>query len=466
MNFRIFILVVILLYSLITSYSLKVGCIDKEEIIKSLVVSFIALSIYITRKEYFQPLKKQFFSIANILVLSIFSVHFLQYINYAINENDVLFLSDNVINKASRISSTCFTALIIGLISHSREFKESIKEKHVDASRILLIFFSFSLFLFVAFAGPQYFTAGGNSMVLNGEGMNPVAAVGNVTCIASVIASVVNVIQKMNGQTCTIIQYVKKFPILFWVLTFVYMALVLISGDRGPIIDIAISLFVGCLMICKIKVGTLTSLTIIIIAAFILTFMSFLRGNNMELSFDKLVIIYDRFLSFLDTSDIFFALTRELSIVVNSFHLVLEYTEKNDIVYGAGIIFQLLAILPGIRSLMWSFSGIDITVLSTDALATKLLNEGIGAGTTCIADSYYNLGLLGSIIFFVLCGHFLRRVDISLYNHKCKTIYLVIGICYMARAIYIGRSTLLQPINLIFYTSLYLYFSRKLTKYF
>jgi hypothetical protein len=207
--------------------------------------------------------------------------------------------------------------------------------------------------------------------------------------------------------------------------------------------------------------GYLQSFFLLAIASIALTIMAFFRGNEMELSIEKVYVIYDRFLVFLDGTDIAFELVKELSTVINTFHLVLGYIDNNGIIYGSGMLFQLFAFFPGIRYLLFALFDLDIKTLSTDQLATSLLNEGVGAGTTCISDTYYNLGLVGTIFFFILFGLFVAKIDRLMYERKCKTFFLVLALCYMARAIYIGRSTVLQPINLIVYTSLLLYVSRR-----
>lgn len=459
-------LTILLFYSVCSVFFIDISNISINVIRESVLISVISLALYVLRNEYDINSKGQFVTISNLLILSIFIVHFLNYINYLIDSSQNLFLNDHVVNKVSRISAIAFTAFVLGLSQPVKPFAKRSFKKHVNSSRLITVFFLFSLFLFVAFTDRRYFSSGGNMEILNGEGMSTFGAIGNVTCIASVIAYVTNIIQQARGEVVSVRRYFSYFGKPFILILLVYLSLVVLSGDRGPIIDSALCIGAGLIIICKKKVKAIPAIFLIFLAAFFLTILAIIRATDMEMSFEKIALAWDVFKEYMTRPGAFFIMFKELSNLTNSFNLIADYVEANGIIYGKGIIFQTLAFLPGIRKGLWLISGVDTSTLSTDVLASQLLDKGIGAGTTCISDVYFNLGIVGTPILFILFGILIRKLQISMYDKNVSTFVLVVAIAYFMKSIYIGRSTVFQPINLIVYSCLYLYFSRYLTRLF
>lgn len=454
---RINLLIILLLYSIWAYYNTSYSVLSESSLWESLILSSLSLLIYCSRKEKDRALKGQVLTISTIFLLSFIVVHFFNYLSFCLDVSENNFLSARYVNKASKVSTCAFIAVLIGLLIPEKPFKEKKTILSINIGNILNYFLCFSLILFVFFTDKRYFSAGGNNLVLNEIGVHPLAAVGNTSCIACIIASVISKIVSHRNSHLSLKQYFKIFSLPFYVLSFIYLFLVLVSGDRGPLLDVFFSYFLGYILINRIKIKIWIAIICICVGAYTLTYLAFLRGNSSDLSLDKISQVNERMDRFRDDRNWFFGPVSDLSNVVDSYHLVFEHTEINGPIYGVGIIFQLLAILPGIRSFIYNASGLDIEFLSTDALATRLLNGDNGAGTTCVADTYYNLGLIGTITLFLVFGGVVRKLDISLYQDKTKLFILVVAMCYIIKAIYLGRSTILQPINLIFYTYLYMY---------
>lgn len=453
---------ILLLYSLYSLTWIDVGSISKHVLAESIILVLLALLFYFfKRKEAI--LEKQYITISNLALISIFIVHFFEYINFCIDGVFASFSAPYVVNKVSRISTCAYISILLGMTLPNKSVKVNIK-KHINSSKVIEIFFLFSLCVFVGFTDSRYFSAGGNFEVLNSTGMGTLGAVGNVACIASILAYIVNIIQTSSRKIAlSVKEYFSRFSLFFTVLLFIYLLLVLISGDRGPLVDVFLSLLFGFLILTRKKIKIIVLIFLIVLAALFFTFLAFLRASDLGFSIDKIFVVYSDFEEYLGRPGFVFLVTKDLSIVVNSFNLVAEYIETHGIVYGAGFIFQILAILPGIRYVLWYVTGVDTSYINSDQLATRLLDSGMGAGTTCISDCYLNVGILGIPIVFIFFGWFLKKLDISMYNNT-NTFALIVCIAYFSRSVYIGRSTIFQPINLIVYATVFLYLSRAVFK--
>lgn len=424
-----------------------------------LVIALIVFSVYQNNPKY---LKGQIITISFIFLLSFFIVHFFNYIGWLILPEDYEFLSQNYINRASILSSTSFIGCLIGMVLCKKPFKNA-KNKNLDkigdVPPVIMVLF---MFLFILFTDKRYFAAGGNSAVLNEVGWNPVGAASYNICVAYVIANVIAVVTNNRGNKVNIKQYLKKFPQLFYLLTIIFLIIVLISGDRGPMMDIVLSYVLGYIIINHKRPNILLLCIIGVLGIFILKYLSFLRGNSDTLSIEKLEAINERMSTFHEDNIPILGDMRELSDVVNAYHLVYEFGENSFIIYGFGVLTQILAIFPGIRFIIMSLTGIPPAFYSTDQLATVLLGEDYGAGTTCVADAYYNFGFVGTIVFFILIGYFLRKLDLSIYQRGVKLFIFTIAICFFVKAIYLGRSYFFQPVTLTIYTYLIVWVSKYL----
>ena len=459
MNYKylaIFILLFLLIYEIVDFNITHIEGLRRYELTNTCIVSFFVLFIYGLIPSKYKRLNKQFFKISTIFIISFYIVHFFNYVFYSFNIVDLSFFSSEYTLKAAKLSLCFFIALVLGIILTNKSFDDKPEESlNLNIIKIIPLFQTISLIIFYSFTDKRYFSAGGNSAVLNDIGWNPIGAVGNVICVACVIASVAAIYYRYkNNKHVTIKEYIKSFPLLLYVNTFVYLSLVLISGDRGPILDILFVVSSGYFLITNKKIKIVYIIVALFVAANVLSFLSYLRGNPEDLSIAKIEVVSNRMAEASEDGNIIYNLTDDLSDVVNSYHLVFEYTQRFGFIYGFGIIFQLLAFLPGIRSILYSLSGIDISILSTDFLATMLLGEDYGAGTTCVADVYYNLGLYGGIVAYFLFGVFIKKCDIALYLKSNNYLVIIISLCYLTKSIYLGRSTILQPINLFVYTYL------------
>lgn len=428
----------------------------------SIVYVLGGLFLYCIHISSCYDIKGQTLTIAFLFLSSFFIVHFLNYISWLLDWRDVEFLEVSCMNKASLLSSCTFNAVLIGLLLPKQPFKGARNERR-DKIRIPWWIMGISLSLFIIFTDSRYFSAGGNAEVLNNIGWNPIGLASYIICSAYVMANVIAIIY--NGKrNLSFSKYIRQFNFKFYILAFIFLAIVLISGDRGPMIDIFGSFALGYIIINKKRIRLPIIIGVAIVGAFALTYLSILRGSSQELSLEKIEYVNDRMDDFRQQDMPLLESMGELSNVVNSYHLVYNFAYNNFIIYGMGVFIQIMAFLPGFRFLFVQFLGIPSVYFSTDILATMLLGQGYGAGTTCVADAFYNFGEIGTIFFFIFVGWFVKKLDWSLYLKQTNLLVLTIAFCYMIKAIYIGRSFFLTPINVIVYTFLILVLSKYLTR--
>ena len=436
---------------------------DRLLMLTSLLSVIVVLIYILTPDQLLRTRERGFFKISTFFILSYFLVHFSNYLHYSFKTVDLRFLENQCVNRAAILSLCCFIAVILGIRTTQKPFENNLRIKfNAKTNNFLTYIFLIALCLFVGFTDKRFFSSGGNYEILNNIGWHPLGQVGNSLCIASVLASIISVYCRCYGygiSRISVKQYLSFFPCKFYLILAVYMGLILISGDRGPIIDIGVAFVSSYFIISKKKIKIPQLIILIVCASFALTFLAYLRANPDDLSMDKVLAVSDRLKESNENTNGIYNMTKDLSNVVDSYHLVFSFTEEHNIIYGLGAFFQIIGILPGIRSLIYNILGLDISILSTDVIATALLGEDYGAGTTCVADTYYNFGFYGSLLIFFMFGKLIKKLELSIYSYSGNLFIIVVAFSYLTKAIYLGRSSLFQPMNLIAYTFLCLFLS-------
>ena len=107
-----------------------------------------------------------------------------------------------------------------------------------------------------------------------------------------------------------------------------YFILVLMSGDRGPILYIGIIYVVPYYIINKKKLNLLTCIVGLIFAATTISLLGTVREMSGDLSLTKIVEAQQYRKSNLDGENLLFANTSELSNVVRAYHVLYYYADS------------------------------------------------------------------------------------------------------------------------------------------
>ncbi|MBO5632956.1 MAG: O-antigen polysaccharide polymerase Wzy [Aeriscardovia sp.] len=431
------------------------------------IIGIVLFLINVVKQEKFSLLRNNLLSIGVLFVLGFYIVHFFEYLGYSLHLKetikDMQLYNHNNINSAAICSLSCLLAFLISYIgfpAHPFTKYNSDRTITVSRTRILDIFQIVFLFSFYYFTDKRYFMTGGIGLFSNVLGFSLTSYMSQTFFIAVTLSQ--SVLRLYTKRVSSFHQYASSYSIAYYLCVLVFILFMLLSGDRGPIMYIILAY--GCVYYCKIKkgVGLFKGIVILVLAAYVMNFLGFLRATEGDLSAQKIEQVQKRLNEdYSNEKSLIFSSTTELSYVVRAYHLIYDYTETNGTVYGLSFLNNLLGIIPGIRPLIiypiLGISEADARSVDTAYLSTRLLGSDHGMGTTCVADSYFNFGFVGSLILFFSFGILMRRLDVSIYSNHSGVVVMSFAICFLCFSVYLGRSSFFSPLNLSVYTSIITY---------
>jgi len=372
--------------------------------------------------------------------------------NYQVFGHDYL-IDERVVSKAAVTSSIALVSFLIGymlnqtsVVFQTRTSQTANKSILPDKGLITAAYFLFAIFL--ATVDLRYFVGGyGNAndgIVLEGK-----SYYAHLYLLYSILGIIIINIrnQLVRGNTSSIVGYLKEFNLVFLCLLFVYGFLVLISGDRGPIIQIAIAMIGGYVIVTKHKFSKVSVFSFIALAALIVSFIAYIRlFTDVESYREKIEMAYER-ATVTKRNNSISPVTVELAASVRTLHGSIIYTETNGNAWGAFQASQIIGIVPGLGMLAQSLFGFEITEYRSGVVITKLLlgsNPSHGLGTSAVADIYMDFGVVGVTIFFLLFGSTVKSLENKVFSNKMASLFwFVIFFIVLSKSVYIGRSTIM-----------------------
>ncbi|WP_459186835.1 O-antigen polymerase [Parabacteroides sp. APC149_11_2_Y6] len=461
-----FLILIMLILSICRYFNEENSFLSKQSLLLTVTSAIVVFVLYFCHRENNVNLRRNNFKISTIFCLSFFIVHFLGYLSYGLGVNDKImnmeFCDNNIINEAAICSLCSFICFVLGYLSTESTLRNT-KYSSYESKKYLEYFMFFFLCAFYFFTDKRYFQPGGNGLILNSGGFSITGYVSQTSFQACLLgASIIRVYRYSN---LTIKQYVKSYSLIYYISLLIYIYLTLISGDRGPLIMIAFSYSLPYFVVNKKKMGLQKTLLFLTVSISCLMFLASLRSLEQNLSISKMEEAYSKTVTSLDTHEnTFFFVTHELSDIVGTYHVVYDYAKKNGNVYGIGFIDQLLGIIPGLRPLLYPIIGFDNRKYGTSLLSTSIIGADVGLGTTCVSESFFNLGFIGTLIFFYMFGFIVKKLDILLYQKNPKLIFFVLAVSYLVYSVNIGRASVFTPLNLFIYTYVYILICSKLYK--
>lgn len=430
-------------------------------------VLFSSIIFLLLKNENQQELKGNYYQISTIFVIGYIIVHFFEYLAFVIGEHtsiiDIEFVDPSYVNGAALVSCACLISFYIGSLFVKSGFSDKVKNRTVSSGNLLEYIMIVSIIVFYVSAGDAYFS-GGYGEAMNETGMSLFAELSQTIIVGAIVAR--SAIIVYNNKHTTFITYTRQFSLLYYISIFTYCYLVLISGDRGPILQCAICYVTPYFFVGKRKLKAKYAVAFLCFGALLFSLLGTVRSMEGSLNMDK-VVEAQKFRNERYADDnIIFTSTAELSNVVRAYHVIYYFSETKYIVYGAGFINQFLGVIPGLRFLVYPLLGINDTEITTARLSTVLLKQDHGMGSTCVADTYFNFGFYGSVIVFFFVGVLFRKMDISAYKNLNRQNPFVVcaTICYMMFAIYIGRGYLSSPINILAYSWILFVLNERITR--
>jgi len=422
--------------------------------IQSVLISVgISLFLFFFIKGIDTKLKKQYFKISIFFILGFLIVHFQIYIDYLLGNTRFFsfnyFINTRIAPKALIVSALAINMFIIGYIL--RIFFQDLLRTEPKKIRIYnfnstkkLEWFIFLLFTgFLGFANLNYFKGNYGRVELGS-----IATHIQTFFLHAVSAYIIVVSYKIkrDNQHLSLIKFLSNFSIPIYILLGIYMVLVLVSGDRGPLIQISLLFFAGYVYTQNKKINPVIYMVCIAIATVLITLLGIIRSMQPGATFSERSSQAAELNTTLTTQSSFSPSTFELAISLRTLNAAVDYTKKNGPKYGLIQFNQLIAIVPGLGSLFRSMTGYENKeLISADILTHHILgsNPSHGLGTSCVADVYLDYKTFGVIIYFLLFGFFVRGIEYNAFkDHIPNLLIWVFAFVFIYKAIYIGRSSI------------------------
>ncbi|OAD45669.1 hypothetical protein LPB303_05090 [Polaribacter atrinae] len=441
---------------------------DKELFIINFGVLFIILGIFILRKEKVDSLKKQYLKHSNLFVLGFVIVHFQFYMDYLLSNttknNTYVWYDINVINKAFILSLVGLIAFFLGYFIFFFKKHKIPKNKIYKKSSTLLLTYLALIFLVVFYAtvNPLYLAGFYASAVL--DPITIYAEFGFQICLFAVLIQNTRNILGYSGNILekkySFLNFVKAQGLLFNSTVIIYLIGVLASGDRGPIMSVFLCYVSNYIFLTKKKYSFKSITFLLITGAFIITVLGQVRLMDKELSFSERFFIAlsgDYVNLNRESENSISSSTKELATSVKTVHIALATVpDKHDFFYGQ---FQSQLVLGAIPF------GTNLKNLIFDDNSYKYINSGkfitwtvfgefytYELGSSCIADLYLDLGILGVVMGMFVFGVFLRKCERSMLERNHVSLFFhVFIIVYLCFSIYLSRSMLLFNLKLCVY---------------
>ena len=395
-----------------------------------------------------------------ILVLSYFIVNCQLFLDLVLGLTTVdagVFVSSNIINKGAVLSSICITSLAIGYIG-SKNLRPR-KQQDTYSSTVATILGVFFVLAFV------YWLLGLTAADFNGENYLTSGSYDNSTKgYREVLLQTFQLLAlayycKKGDDINSLRGFLKTIPKSVLIVSFLYIVIRLMSGDRGPAIYTALLyLFVYTFKVKKTMAVTL-AIPVLIVASIVLTSISISRVYGSQLSFfEKITYVFNDSDSMESYSSLS-PFTLELANSVGCTQVVLDEIENHGHRYHYGITHfcYLVKFIPFLGSKIVNILGIPSTVQSSSEFVTvtqwgRFYHSGMGTST--IADEYLEFGVIGVVLGLLIIGLVFKKVDSCLLylDSSQVSVYLLLFVFAMCfGCLYIPRGIFIMFVRQWFY---------------
>lgn len=435
-----------------------------------LFFSYVSVAVYFVtnRKDL---LKSYYLKHSLLALIGILIVHFQMYTDYVLgnisSDNYFIWVDEKVVVKGLLFSAIGLVCFLLGLSVYGDKIKLPKKNKVESkpiSTAIMVILAWASLILFFATVNPLYLAG-----FYGTEDMGVTATYASLVLELLLFAIILQNSRNMilnNDIPSNFKGYVVKQGYLLLGVLSLYLLGIVLSGDRGSIITFGLCYISGYFFVTRKKVSFKSILIFIFIGASFITLLGEARNMEKNINFlDKVSMIMDKEKSREEETSII-PQTRELAGSVRALHLTLNYIpEKHEFLYGRFQFQQVLTCIP--------FIGIFNPIIYDDlhikyfgsAYFVTWINQGdkptSGDGTSCVADFYFDFGLIGIIVGMFFFGYFMRYCELQLYMVKIPSLFThVLIIVYLCQAIYIARSSVLFELKTVVWVFLVLVFNK------
>ena len=484
----------LLLILLVTYYSISVY---SDIFLMVCLLSTVAFSIllFLFKKEPIAELKGQNLKHSTIALLAIVIVHFQYPIDFVLDrvgtENLQIWQRPEIVAKSLFLSTIGFLSLLFGYTAMiKKRSKQNLKyvfrsrinlsnvrswiaEKERKASLIiqnttnttpLLVLSTGLLIGYFSTVNPKYL-AGYYGYVSVGATATYIILLFKVVVFSILIQNDRNARIKERIPS-SFIEYLKQQNLFLILLVCIYLASVMISGDRGPIITFSIAFLSGYYFVTKRKLKFKSAIVLVLVGAFIISILGIARSLDKRLSFSEKI---DNSIQFFSQSNgSIMPLTSELSGCIKAFLAVVDFVpEKHPHTFGRFQFQQILFAIPFTGAIpAYIFSDFSYRYKGPASFVTWVIQGDkptYGDGTTCITDMYVEFGVVGIISGMFFLGYLLRYLEIQLFSKRLPSLFPhIFSFVYLSDAIYISRSSILFGFRSVVWIYIAMYLNAKL----
>lgn len=262
--------------------------------------------------------------------------------------------------------------------------------------------------------------------------------------------------------------FLRKLGLLFYINLFAYLLLVMLSGDRGPILTISLTMLAAITIGTQRRIKFATIVFAVLIGATFISILGVVRKMDTNLSFGERMSraleddsVNERYQSIVPA-------TAELSTSVRTLHLALDHVPTHhNYLFGLFQIREILKVIPFASGFFdplfpehfrYKHSAFFITWVD------KGDNYTVGTGSSINADLYLSFAEVGVVLFLFLLGRLFRWVDLLVFSENGRYINIfsvVLMISIIGSSIYWSRASLLTPIQSMALTYIFVILYRK-----
>lgn len=447
----LFILLIVVIVSSITC--IIVGD-DVHNLIPFVVCAAIFLVFFFLFVQQNSEYKGRWYKPSNVFMLGFFIVSFQYLIDYCIGYKSLgdFYISSSV----GKMATTCLFGLIAFIIGYvaSRNYTPNrdpdkphfrLSTRFLELMQIVFFVGWISTVNIVALlTGYGYFEDVSGSASANFE---------SLFYDATLAILVIVVINNQENGIKSIREFLKKEPIIFWVIISIYCVIRLISGDRGPCLYMALAVFFAYKMLAKSRIKLFRIIVFFIAAAIVLNVVGVARSLSLNMSFSERIVTASNDLwgqsQARFSNKTIFPITEELAMSNRCNQIAINLIDNGSDTYHYGkyCFYQVLQCIPFVPSFLHNTLKIPEDELSANIKMTDVYygqHNFSQIGTTVVADSYFDFGVVGVIIMLLLCGFVFKKVDSAVcLTSPTSWLTIAIVLLFASMAIYIPRSTLI-----------------------
>lgn len=389
-----------------------------------------------------------------------------------ITENYWAFISSNTINKGALLTAISLTAFSISYFGCNvgktkiycvEEDKQSKGDLKIFAYLQLLAFMWWLVTLPQGFITGQFYLSSGAH---DADTTSYPIMLFKIAQFASLTSFI-----KSNPKITNFIEYVRAIPKIVLVTSFLFMAILIMAGDRGGAIYTLVLYSFCYIFITKYKPRIIIIIPVILLSAFLMTSVKYGRQFGNEKTFtEKITYLYQNQEVLEDVGASFSPYTAELANSVSCTHVAINDIQNKgkSFHFGAFHICYVLQTIPFLGSII--IDSLNIPTINRSSslyITTSFYGKDFtsGLGTSLIADYYLEFGVLGILLEFLILGYVFSKIDIYFNKYPSNIVpwWIIILILYFsATSISIPRGYIFATVRTIVYLFLYYFIIRNI----